>query len=460
MRKILLYVFLTSSFLFSNIASAVDYYWYFPSITSLGQFDSPSKACAAAWATYAGVTFTEIVYQTDSRVACNYKQGAASGGPILVRSGTTCTPPRVYDAATRSCITPPDPCLSTNGQIVVHEFAFRSLDAAGNPDTDPPASICNDSNHCQYSHDFGAFEIPSYRDGNRPNKIIGKFNYKGNGMSCTGGAGGSNFDQPPSKPPMSPEPTKLTDNSCSSWSTGADGVSRRTCTGTDFYNNPGNLKCGTGPAGYTCVESKPTPYSKDEDVSKSDEKTTNPDGSKTDKSTTTTTITTCKGMNACTTTSKTEVTNNGTNSDGTPGNTSSTCNGTGCSSSGSSAGSPTGSGDEEGNDEEEEEGESPTVTPITKPTENGTFDDAIADWDEKINQSKDDIKDAVERLGDEFSGGINLASGGGSLYCGDSVQVLGQTINMCLNDYSSQLSMISTLLLFMGAFIALYIVFK
>ncbi|MGL4317343.1 MAG: hypothetical protein ACRCTL_12115 [Pseudomonas sp.] len=455
------------SLLFQNSLFAADYTWNVRS-QNTGTADivkgasSASSACdnAAIYETsatraYPGVfTVVSISKVSDTLFTCvlHYKRNNSSvnanSNYSVVRYGESCPSSYIYNAQTGSC--DGDPCLPTAGQIVISEHSFRTLTAEGNPDIDPPVSICSDK--CQYTHTFNPFT--AQRDGKRPDQMLGKFEYKGNGMSCTGGSGGSNFDQPASKPPMSPEPVSIKDSDCSQWTTNANGVSSRSCLTTDYFNEPGLVKCTTGGGSMTCAVSTPAPYSKDTSKNETTTKTTNADGStKTDTSSTTTT-TTCKGVKPCSTTGKTETSTTGTNADGTPGDTTETCTGKACSEdNGSEA-----EGEEEG--EEEGEGESPTFTPIAKPADTGSFEDANADWDQKIAEAKDDIKDKVQRLGDEFAGGVSLGSGGGSLYCGDSVEVLGQQIKMCLSDYSQQLSLFSYMVLFMGALIALYIVFK
>ncbi|WP_104685608.1 hypothetical protein [Pseudomonas cerasi] len=81
-------------------------------------------------------------------------------------------------------------------------------------------------------------------------------------------------------------------------------------------------------------------------------------------------------------------------------------------------------------------------------------------WQKKIDDSKDEIKDGLDKLKSVFSpiGDLSLG-GGGSLYCPPAVTVLGKSISFCLDKYSGSLDWIAQAVLFMCAVIALFIVF-
>ncbi|MBK57306.1 MAG: hypothetical protein CML01_00520 [Pseudomonas sp.] len=181
------------------------------------------------------------------------------------------------------------------------------------------------------------------------------------------------------------------------------------------------------------------------------------DGSKVTDTTTTTTTTTCSGVGACSTTNTTNKNSNVTNADGSSGGESGSCTGDNC-----GKGDADGNGVPDGEEGQEEEGGSPDVNEFPKPGEKGNFDDTSADFDTKIEALKTELGTKAQEMGDLFglAGDLSLGSGGGDLYCDGSVEILGQTIDFCLDDYRNQLNYIALAVLFVCALVSLFIVFR
>jgi len=206
---------LLSSFCSQGV-SASTYYWHIG--TSI-QYSSAVAACEAyysdapAFAGYpGGVVTSKNVVVNGGTARCNW-QGHAANNPnfgiggfgTAYRNGQSCNPGDTYNSQTGECEGPqPDQCESSIGAVVHHEFRFASLGSDGNPSTDPPVTVCKAG--CQYSHTFGDFS--SKRDFGPPDQLVGSFEYKGNGVSCTPSANDpSVFDQPPAKDPVTKRPS-------------------------------------------------------------------------------------------------------------------------------------------------------------------------------------------------------------------------------------------------------------
>lgn len=351
---------------FSSHVLADDAFWWHTNIN--GQHFTSASAACSDWASKnskpLGTPNSNYIFETSvsnvqaTQALCNYKYnvtysdgsyipGASYNASTHVYRQGDCPSGTTYDTQTGEC--KGDPCLPTIGQLILHEHEFRNLTQDGNPDVDPPPSIC--SNSCQYAHDFGTFKVRRDKD-----SFFGGFKYKGNGVTCTGGdpsGGNSNFDQPPQQPPQTEEKEYIKDSSCEGWVTNPDGTTTRSCFSRNYFNEPGNMNCGSMGGAYDCTAGNPSPYEKDEVTEKTDTKTNNPDGSSTTKSDSSTTTTTCKGMSKCTSTGKNETSTEGTNADGTEGDKSSNCTGDGCASDDE---------DKEGEEGEEEQEEEPERT--------------------------------------------------------------------------------------------------
>lgn len=244
---------------------------------------------------------------------------------VVIRYGDQCDfPNATYDILLGKCISPePDKCEPTIGKRIGHYHNFGTLGANAN---EAPITVCEGS--CQYSN---TFETPNC---NRefPDKAFCSLTYLGNGVECTEGdaSNPSNFDQPPTKPPETREPTREHEQKCDNWVTGEDGVARRTCTSKDEYKSPGELKCENTNGYLKCAPGTPPPaYTKTETTAET-AKTDNPDGSSKTETTTKKDVTNCHGAKPCNTSSteKKEIENK--NADGTPGEKTTTCTGDKC----------------------------------------------------------------------------------------------------------------------------------
>ncbi|MDC7826248.1 hypothetical protein PQS90_13915 [Pseudomonas sp. BLCC-B13] len=428
--------------LFAFHAQAADYKWAVRGSAVASQhFTDWKEACTEASKVVGGpwptIGISPVANSTDKIVYCLYQRPQYPNGYYcsldcyVTRVGDTCPTGTTWNPTSRKC--EGDPCLPTVGQVIYHGHTFRNLGADGNPDTDPPIAIC--SNACQYTHTFEAFG--SKRKGD---EIEGSFKYKGNGVSCTvSSSNPSNFDQPPTKPPMSPQQEYFSDKSCDNWVTNADGTSSRRCVSTNKYREPGKLNCKYGAGAMVCNVATPSPNGKETTVTETTDVTLNPDGSKNTTTNTSTTTTTCKGLSKCSTTTKNETKNEGTNPDGSPGDTETECTGDGCVPEEED-------GEDKGEEEEEQEEEGiPGPSRSLAKGEQGNFNDANSEWDQKIETAETTLQQKVDQYADAFSGvfDLNLGSGGGSLPCEQVPVTIGtttQNLDMCLERFSEPLS--------------------
>ena len=85
----------------------------------------------------------------------------------------------------------------------------------------------------------------------------------------------------------------------------------------------------------------------------------------------------------------------------------------------------------------------------------GTWDDAIATWEKKVEEAKKELKTKVKANVDQMKGAfdLNLAEGGGQLPC-ESMTIWGKSYSLCISDYAGQLSSLRVALLLMAALIA------
>ncbi|ABR80905.2 MULTISPECIES: hypothetical protein [Pseudomonas aeruginosa group] len=91
----------------------------------------------------------------------------------------------------------------------------------------------------------------------------------------------------------------------------------------------------------------------------------------------------------------------------------------------------------------------------------GTWDDAIATWEKKVEDAKQELKTKVKANVDQMKGAfdLNLAEGGGQLPC-ESMTIWGKSYSLCISDYAGQLSSLRVALLLMAALIAALILLK
>ncbi|MGE8296478.1 MAG: virulence factor TspB C-terminal domain-related protein [Pseudomonas sp.] len=352
--RIITALFVLLGVLFGGVSSAQAeiYYWVvsFPEPADT-RYPSAVSACAANHQYYAAIhsaSYEKLEHKTikvsDTSFTCEtlgFNRNPYSGqlepygrwSNSAQRRGDGCEGQN-YNPQTGACEAPePDQCESTIGDVVYHEFRFASLGSDGNPSADPPVTVCKGG--CQYSHTFGDFS--SKRDFGPPDQLVGSFEYKGNGTSCTPSANDpSVFDQPPAKDPVTKAPEYATSNDCSGWETQPDGTLKRNCTANTSYKDEGEVECkgGTAGSGFSssvkCTPSKTKPPQKSEtNVEQETTKKDNPDGSSETTTKTDTTKTECKGTKPCESTSKTETESENTDPDGNS-NKNGNCVGDGC----------------------------------------------------------------------------------------------------------------------------------
>lgn len=304
---------------YSEVIRAENYLW---TASGTCKNSDPIAAISCEAKRVAGPSATYVVFDKQElswrfRIVLNGNNITTNSS--ITRSGSSCSDPaHVYNSETGKCEAPEiDQCESTVGDVVHHEFRFATLGDDGNPSVDPPVTVCKSG--CQYSHTFGGFS--SKRDFGPPDQLVGSFEYKGNGISCTPSANDpSVFDQPPAKDPVTEAPKYDTNNECSGWETQPDGSLKRNCTATDKFEDKGEVECKEGSIHQfktNCTPSKTKPPQKSETkVEQETTKKENADGSSETTTKTDTTKTNCKGMNPCNSTSKSETDSEKTDADG------------------------------------------------------------------------------------------------------------------------------------------------
>lgn len=336
--RILLRVLVALSLMgWGQFVLAVDYSWTISVSGYTGKGPSPKAALEQFCAVHPSygpggycepsrhtlIRFDDATWQ----VRFFFTDGREAGRHNIIRSGDSCPSGTSYNSLTGEC--EGDKCEVTVGNFIYHEFAFATIGENSNPSTDPPITVCKDS--CQYSHTYDGYTVKSRRDFTPPDKIIGYFKYKGNGISCTPSSNDpSVFDQPPSKEPVTTPPELTHESNCNDWVSNPDGTLTRSCTSKKEFKEPGSIECTDGYSIDSCKPVSPSPEYTKTDVSETTTEKTNPDGSKSSDTTKTTDKTSCKGLNPCSSTSKTETTTSETGADGKPGNTSSNCTGDAC----------------------------------------------------------------------------------------------------------------------------------
>lgn len=378
--------FLLLSLFFVQVANAADFTWNVRNTTS-PQFKTWQDACVEASKYLGGpwpVIGTAPPYtSTDTFVYCYWDRGAEGTyyNPtegFVRRQGDSCPTGTNWNSVTRKC--EGDPCIPTAGQKISHEVDKGKIGAGGS--SEPPGSVCQNS--CQYVFTYNVKNCYRYVeavDGKNMDNAYCSYEYSGNGMSCTSNAPpvGSVFDQPATKPPSSPQQEYFKDNDCENWVTNADGTRTRSCLSQEFFKNPGNMSCTTTGGTLSCTAGSPSPYLKDQKTETTIAETSNPDGSKSTSTGSTTTTTTCKGASPCTTTTKNEGKDTTTNPDGTEGDTTETCEGDGC------------------NPEEEDKEEEEECDPLTDPNKCGQSSVSGEACDASIDCSGDAIQCAILR---------------------------------------------------------------
>lgn len=335
MRFFIRFLLCISLVFWGQFAFAQDYFWKLsPAPPGLDiEFSTPSSAKSAYENKYPHVYMVlektepgRFIYGT-----FRYSDNGRTSSLYINRYGTTCPAGTTENPQTQECEAPePEKCESSVGQTITHQHKIGVL---GGSKTPPPGSICE--SECQYAF-TGEAPKDVYRfvdpDASQRDNAYGAYTYKGNGVECTGGdtSNPSNFDQPPTVPPIDKKPEISHEQKCDQWVTNADGTVSRSCTSKDQYKNPGQLNCDNAAAYLNCVPGKPAPEFQETNKTEQTKKETNADGSTKTETTTTTDKTSCKGAKPCTSTSASEKETSGTNPDGTPGDSDKECIGTAC----------------------------------------------------------------------------------------------------------------------------------
>ncbi|MED5112026.1 attachment protein [Pseudomonas aeruginosa] len=402
--------------LFATVARAEDYYWKIQSLPE--RFSSPSAACAA-WAKATGrpgeFTFTGSMKARDqTSFWCEFTNNetgktAAGYGPAG-RYGDSCPEGTEYDKATGICKSPPQECKE--GELFPAKGPDSPVVTSGGRnyvgDGGAPTA-------CYQSCEYGGNPSPASCYLVKGSTTTGFCNYilKGTGQSC--GADSYTFSQTGDS--LNPPDTPNTDPS--------------------DPNDPG-CPPGWSWSGTTCVKTPTDP------TDPTDPTTPGGDGGGDG------------GGN-----------NNGGGNDG----------GTGNGGDGSGGGDGNGGGDGSGDGDGSGTGGdgSGTCDPakencstgpegpggeLKEPTP-GTWDDAIATWEKKVEEAKQELKTKVKANVDQMKGAfdLNLAEGGGQLPC-EPMTIWGKSYSLCISDYAGQLSSLRVALLLMAALIAALILLK
>lgn len=402
--------------LFATLARAEDYYWKIQSLPE--RFSSPSAACAA-WAKATGrpgeFTFTGSMKARDqTSFWCEFTNNetgktAAGYGPAG-RYGDSCPEGTEYDKATGVCKSPPQECKE--GELFPAKGPDSPVVTSGGRnyvgDGGAPTA-------CYQSCEYGGNPSPASCYLVKGSTTTGFCNYilKGTGQSC--GADSYTFSQTGDS--LNPPDTPNTDPS--------------------DPNDPG-CPPGWSWSGTTCVKTPTDP------TDPTDPTTPGGDGGGDGNG----------GGN-----------NNGGGNDGGTGNGGDGSGGGDGNGGGDGSGDGSGTGGD-GNGTCDPAKENCSTGPegpggeLKEPTP-GTWDDAIATWEKKVEEAKKELKTKVKANVDQMKGAfdLNLAEGGGQLPC-ESMTIWGKSYSLCISDYAGQLSSLRVALLLMAALIAALILLK
>lgn len=349
----------------------------------------------------------------------------------------------------------------------------RYGDGCANGTVDPSTFACVPSNSCAAKKDQATGPLRWTSNSDMPPKTTSNGGcsvslsgarcwYESAGKAVCTGSGSYSGDQLAPLPSGSmsscdgatctadlPQPQKQ--NQDCVYATDASGKS--SCTAVNSQSNPGNAQCGTVNGAWTCIEN-PKATSNTDTLNSVKTSTSNADGTLTVVKDNTVTTISCSGK-VCTTSVTTSQGTTTTTSGGAVVGNGSSCTGSKCNGSGEAS---TGTGSGSNTDQPPQQG-GITTTTLHEP-DKGNFEAAGDEWDGKINDAKKDFSDGLDKLKGAFSPlkDINL-SAGGKLYCPPPAIVLGKSISFCIDQYSGNLSWISTAILLICACIALMIVF-
>ncbi|MCC0385050.1 attachment protein [Pseudomonas aeruginosa] len=402
--------------LFATVARAEDYYWKIQSLPE--RFSSPSAACAA-WAKATGrpgeFTFTGSMKARDqTSFWCEFTNNetgktAAGYGPAG-RYGDSCPEGTEYDKATGVCKSPPQECKE--GELFPAKGPDSPVVTSGGRnyvgDGGAPTA-------CYQSCEYGGNPSPASCYLVKGSTTTGFCNYilKGTGQSC--GADSYTFSQTGDS--LNPPDTPNTDPS--------------------DPNDPG-CPPGWSWSGTTCVKTPTDPTDPTDPTTPGGDGDGGGDGN-----------------------------GDGNNNDGGTGNGGDGSGGGDGNGGGDGSGDGDGSGTGgDGNGTCDPAKENCSTGPegpggeLKEPTP-GTWDDAIATWEKKVEEAKKELKTKVKANVDQMKGAfdLNLAEGGGQLPC-ESMTIWGKSYSLCISDYAGQLSSLRVALLLMAALIAALILLK
>lgn len=400
-----------------GFASAVDYYWEL-TYQGGGLFregatgSNPRSACQAGFRNYSDTEFVgvEVLSATSATCVATFNNGSATDKTAtLTRRGDSCPVDKpVYNSDTGECEPEPKDCSETVGEALLARSSGPIAVVNGRSYViSSPPSVC--SVGCSYDPASNK-ATTCYADSGSTTSGFCNYVVEGTGEPCTvdnlvpGGTGDplpSGETPDPEAPPSDP-------------------------------NDPG-CPSGYSWSGTTCVKSDGTGGSGDGSGGSGDGSGTGSgDGS-----------------------------GDGTGSGGSSGG--------GSSGGGSGDGSGTGSGDGSGDGtgsggggvggDGDGEGEGLPSGTLEEP-ERGSFDEAITEWDQKIADSRAELKTKHAQLSQLVAAqtSFDLSDTSGRLFC-ESVDFYGRSVSICLDEYSDQLSVIRYVLIFLATLLAFYIIF-
>ncbi len=441
LRFTLLLLVLTSS----QQLHAADINWYANSYVSGQPFGSPQAACDAATEVRqtqipAQTVTNSLTFVSPTLYRCTlYGNGAYSDQTNILRNGDTCAPGTELNPTTGICEASPAACPEPGTTITAAVNCSLSGGFYVTPDT-----IAVEG--CEYiSNPTGYFKpYPNYND---PAKTFCMTTYASTGNAASPG------ESTPTVPTSETAPTPTP---------GDETPPCLTADGHTFCQDPEHPACGTRDGNPYCYGET------DKCGELNGQFICLPNGSRS--------CTYTNGEYACVD-SKTDTKipntsadhpDNGGNADGNPNNDAQAPDNVVPGGPQGTNGGATNKGLQDLKDALAgrldaigdaltKETESSPGAPVA-PTERGNLDPDS--WDQKIEDAKLELSTLTNQFGDLFQGvtNLNLSGSGGQLYC-NSFTVMDRSYDLCLSLFSDQLAGIGTVILFLAALLAAYIIF-
>nr|WP_178094238.1 hypothetical protein [Pseudomonas sp. ALS1279] len=389
--------------LFSSPSFSDDYYWTFTG--GAGRYPSAVSACNAAFALAPSAKDPRrVVFNGQLNAYCMASNSSWGDynyhHATVVRGGTGCTDPKVYNPETGECEAPPEPdnpCADKVGQSEPFSKTgsrgdgfYDTVNVGGKNMGLTPDSACL-GGCTAFLNQFCVFTISANRY-----SCSGRAYYTGE--QCT--AGPTSIDSSPTVRDEEPEVTN--DEEPCVYVQDAEGRSH--CVSKQSFEQEGQ-NCGTaGPAGSEQVKCFPKEAKKDESKIETEvtEKPT-PDGGKETVKKDVHTETKCTGNNQnCTTTVTTTTTTTKADGSGKTTSTTVTCKGPKCGEDGKGGGGGGGGGNGSGEGEEEGGGDLPGNDDVLG------FGDSLGSFTSKIQGSP--IVGAVGSISFPDGGSCNMPS--------------------------------------------------